>query len=76
VTSHGFALNVNTDLDYYRRIVPCGIVGRGVSSMTSVLDEPVSADRVRDELSTSFGSVFARTMKPAAETHLAGGALS
>jgi lipoate-protein ligase B len=76
VTSHGFALNVNTDLDYYRRIVPCGIVGRGVSSMTSVLDEPVSADRVRDELSTSFGSVFARTMKPAAETDLAGGALS
>ena len=76
VTSHGFALNVTTDLDYFRRIVPCGIVGRGVSSMASVLEAPVSADRVRDELSTSFGSVFARTMKPAAEADLADGALS
>ena len=76
VTSHGFALNVTTDLDYFRRIVPCGIVGRGVSSMASVLEAPISAVRVRDELSTCFGSVFARTMKPAAEADFAGGALS
>jgi lipoate-protein ligase B len=75
VTSHGFALNVTTDLDYFRRIVPCGIVGRGVSSMASVLEAPISPDRVREELSTSFGSVFARTMEPVAEADLASGAL-
>ena len=73
VTSHGFALNVTTDLDYFGRIVPCGIVGRGVSSMASVLEAPVSPDRVREELSSSFGSVFARTMKPVAEADLEGG---
>jgi lipoate-protein ligase B len=70
VTSHGFALNVMTDLDYFRRIVPCGITGRGVSSMAGVLDSPVSAKPVREELSNRFGSVFARAMKPVAETDL------
>ena len=71
VTSHGFALNVTTDLDYFRRIVPCGIVGRGVCSMARVLEAPVSPACVREELSHSFGSVFARTMKPVAEADLA-----
>jgi hypothetical protein len=51
--------------------VPCGIVGRGVSSMASILEAPISQDGVREELSISFGSVFARTMKPAAEAALA-----
>jgi len=75
VTSHGFALNVTTDLDYFRRIVPCGIVGRGVSSMASVLEVPISPDGVREEVSTSFGSVFERTMKPVAEADLESGTL-
>lgn len=70
VTSHGFALNVMTDLDYFRRIVPCGITGRGVSSMAGVLDSPVSPKPVREELSNRFGSVFARAMKPVAEIDL------
>lgn len=64
VTSHGFALNVSTELDYFKRIVPCGIVDRGVSSMEDVLLAPVSVDRVRDELARSFASVFSRTMEP------------
>ncbi len=68
VTSHGFALNVTTDLDYFRRIVPCGILGRGVSSMAGVLDPPISPECVREELSNRFGSVFTRAMKPIAET--------
>lgn len=74
VTSHGFALNVNTDLDYFSRIVPCGIVGRSVSSMASVLEAPVSPESVREELSSAFGSVFGRTMKRVADTDLEGGA--
>ena len=72
VTSHGFALNVTTDLDHFRRIVPCGIVGRGVASMESVLEAPVAPDRVRGEISLSFGSVFSRTMEPVADADLVG----
>jgi lipoate-protein ligase B len=75
VTSHGFALNVSTDLDYFRRIVPCGIAGRGVNSMANVLRGPISPDCVREELSTSFGSIFARTMKSVAEADLTSHAL-
>ena len=72
VTSHGFALNVATDLDYFHRIVPCGIVDRGVSSMEGVLEAPVSLDRVREEICLSFGSVFSRQMKPVGEADLVG----
>jgi lipoate-protein ligase B len=72
VTSHGFALNVATDLEYFHRIVPCGIVGRGVSSMESVLEAPVLPDRVRGEISLSFGTVFSRTMKLVTEADLVG----
>jgi lipoyl(octanoyl) transferase len=64
VTSHGFALNVSTDLDRFNQIVPCGIVDRDVSSMEDVLLRPVACDRVRDELARSFASVFARSMEP------------
>jgi lipoyl(octanoyl) transferase len=71
VTSHGFALNVTTDLDSFRRIVPCGISGRGVASMAVVLGAPVSIDPVRDELAESFGAVFTRTMKRVPETEIA-----
>jgi lipoate-protein ligase B len=62
VTSHGFALNVSTDLEYFKRIVPCGIVGRGVSSMEDVLRAPVAIDRVREQIALSFGSVFSRAL--------------
>ncbi len=75
VTSHGFALNVTTDLDYFRCIVPCGIVGRSVSSMASVLEAPISPEGVREELSISFGSVFGRAMTKVAEEHLRSGTL-
>jgi lipoate-protein ligase B len=71
VTSHGFALNVTTDLDSFRRIVPCGISGRGVASMAVVLGAPVSIDPVRDELAESFGAIFTRTMKRVPETEIA-----
>ncbi len=70
VTSHGFALNVTTDLDYFRRIVPCGIKDRGVSSMAGVVEPPISPERVREEIANRFGSVFARAMKRVAETDL------
>ncbi len=62
ITRHGFALNVNTDLSYYDLIVPCGIVGKTITSMRKHLlreiDLGESAIRYVDE----FGSVFNRNM--------------
>ena len=62
VTSHGFALNVSTDLEYFKRIVPCGIVGRQVASMESVLGKTISLTEVASAVSEEFGQVFDRVM--------------
>lgn len=70
VTSHGFALNVATDLEYYQHIVPCGIFGRAVSSMENVLKAPVALDPVKDVVSRSFARVFDRDVRKAREADL------
>jgi lipoate-protein ligase B len=62
VTSHGFALNVSTDLSYFNRIVPCGIVGKNVTSMESILGKTVPKAQVADALSTELGHVFNRSI--------------
>jgi len=61
VTSHGFALNVGTDLSAFDLIVPCGIRGRGVTSLERKLGRPVPLDEVMDRLAASFASVFERS---------------
>jgi lipoyl(octanoyl) transferase len=60
VTSHGFALNVNTDLSAFRLIVPCGISDRGVTSLQRLLGRPVEMDEVMDRLETELRAVFER----------------
>ena len=55
VAFHGFAVNVNTDLSYYRHIIPCGITDRPVTSLKSVLGEPVDIEAVRYSLVYRFG---------------------
>jgi lipoyl(octanoyl) transferase len=58
VTSHGFALNVNTLLDHFDLIVPCGITGRGVTSLQQLLGRPVPMADVEKAVEASFRDVF------------------
>ena len=60
VTSHGFALNVGTDLSQFGLIVPCGIADKGVTSMERLLGHPVSMDEVSAAVIRSFCAVFDR----------------
>ena len=63
ITSHGFALNVSVDLDYFGLIVPCGIRDRGVTSMSRLLGRDVTvaeaAGPVAEALADVFGLHFA-----------------
>ena len=65
VTSHGFALNVATDLGYFDLIRPCGIRGRGVTSMAALTGRPVSVADVEPLLVREFGAVFGRAPRSA-----------
>lgn len=58
VTSHGFALNVNTDLSFFDLIVPCGITSRPVTSMEKELGRPLPLEDVAHSIARNFGSVF------------------
>ena len=60
VTSHGFAFNVTTDLDYFNLIVPCGIADRSVTSLALLLGHPVDRVEVEDRIVAHFGDVFVR----------------
>lgn len=58
VTMHGIALNLNTDLSYYRHIVPCGIPDRGVTSLALELGHHVNMDTAHRRIVYHFGEVF------------------
>ncbi len=58
VTMHGFALNVNTDLSKFDRIIPCGIFHKGVTSMQRVLGREIPLGELHDRLTESFAYVF------------------
>jgi lipoyl(octanoyl) transferase len=60
ITSHGFALNVSADLDYFRLIVPCGITDKGVTSLSKLLGEKVEMNDVASSVTRHFGEVFER----------------
>jgi lipoyl(octanoyl) transferase len=62
VTSHGFALNVNTDLSYFNLIIPCGIMAKPVTSMQQQLGKPLDLNFVAESISRNFGTVFSSQM--------------
>jgi len=57
VTSHGVALNVNTDLSFFNLIIPCGIESKPVTSMQKELGHPLPMPDVAHALSRNFGHV-------------------
>lgn len=61
VTMHGFAFNVNTNLDHYGGIIPCGIFHRGVTSLEKQLDRPLDMEEVKAVVLSSFQKVFGFT---------------
>jgi len=60
VSSHGVALNVNTDLSFFNLIVPCGITAKPVTSMAKELNRTLSLADVASALRRQFGAVFER----------------
>jgi lipoyl(octanoyl) transferase len=58
VTSHGFALNVDTDLSYFNLIIPCGIASKPVTSMAKVVGKSIDMAKVTNSVVRNFGDVF------------------
>lgn len=63
VTMHGFALNVNTDLNYFSLINPCGFVDKGVTSMEKELGYAPDMERIKQETKLLFEEVFGEEIK-------------
>lgn len=61
VTYHGFALNVDPDLDYFNMIIPCGISDRGVTSLSQLLGRKIDVDEVISRIVNQFASSFGFT---------------
>ncbi len=58
IAFHGFAFNVNTDLAYYRHIIPCGITDRPVTSMAALLGRTADMAAARQTLAARFGAAM------------------
>ena len=67
ITTHGFALNVNTDLKFFDMIIGCE--GEPVTSMEQVLGDPVELADVEDRAIAHFAEVFSMDLDPAASRH-------
>jgi lipoyl(octanoyl) transferase len=66
ITYHGFALNVNPQMEHFRLIVPCGIPDKPVTSLTRALGRAIEMDAVRARVATAFADIFDVELHPAA----------
>jgi lipoyl(octanoyl) transferase len=64
VTSHGFALNLTTDLDLFRLIVPCGIGSLGVTSLERLAGKRLEVRAAAEQAAGLFSSTFERAVQP------------
>lgn len=62
VTMHGWAFNINTDLNYFKHIVPCGIDDKAVTSLQHELGQQVNMDEVQQKLTRHFQTAFDCTL--------------
>jgi len=58
ITMHGFAFNVNTDLSYFDKIIPCGIFEKGVTSLSAELGTKIPLKNVKDVVIKHFCKIF------------------
>jgi lipoyl(octanoyl) transferase len=58
VTMHGFALNANTDLNYFRYMHPCGIIDKGVTTLQKELGETVDMELLKKTVLNNFSTIF------------------
>lgn len=63
ITMHGFAFNVNTNLEYFNHINPCGFIDKGVTSMEKELGEKVDLEKIKDVLKSKMELVFGMNLK-------------
>lgn len=63
ITMHGFAFNVNTDLQYFDGIIPCGIKNKQVTSLARELGYSIKLGEVKEKLKTHFEEVFEAELK-------------
>lgn len=62
VTMHGFAFNINANLDYFNNIVPCGITDKQVTSLQKELNREVDVNEVKEKLKKHFCTLFDATL--------------
>ncbi|HKI79189.1 MAG TPA: lipoyl(octanoyl) transferase LipB [Ignavibacteriaceae bacterium] len=58
VTMHGFAFNINTDLDFFTGIIPCGITDKAVTSLSKETNKKISVNEVKEKLVNNFKEIF------------------